>query len=53
MVYENEKNLMVFEMYERLFELKQGDRSVPEFYELKSLIDELKMHQPIITEQLQ
>ena len=28
-MYENEKNLSrVFEIYERLFELKQGDRSV-------------------------
>jgi len=46
----NEKNpSRVFEIYERLFELKQGDRSVPEFYkELKSLIDELEMHQPAV-----
>ena len=46
-MYENEKNpSRVFEIYERLFELKQGDRSVPEFYgELKSLIDDLEMHQ--------
>ena len=46
---------MVFEIYERLFELKRGDRSVLEFYEklkrkLKSLIDELEMHQPVITD---
>jgi len=49
---ENEKNpSRVFEIYERLFELKQGDRSVPEFYgELKSLIDELEMHQPAVTD---
>jgi len=32
----------VFEIYGRLFELKQGDQSVPEFYEeVKSLMDEL------------
>ena len=36
-MYGNEKNpSMMFEIYERLFELKQGDRYVPEFYgELK------------------
>ena len=51
-MYENEKNsLKVFEIYERLFELKQRDRSVPEFYgELKVLIDELEMHQPSVTD---
>jgi len=44
-MYNNEKNLSrVFEIYEHLFELKQRDRSVPEFYgELKSLIDVLEM----------
>ena len=41
----------MFELFERLFELKQGDRSLPEFYgELKSLIDELEMHQPFVTD---
>jgi len=51
-IYGNKKNpSMVFEIYERLFELKQGDKSVPEFYrELKGLIDELEMHQPIVTD---
>jgi len=51
-MYDNEKNLSrVFEIYERLFELKQGDRSMTEFYDkLKSLINELKMHQPAITD---
>ena len=46
-VYGNEKNpSRVFEIYERLFELKQGDKSVVEFYEeLKGLIDELEMYQ--------
>jgi len=50
-MYSNEKNpSSVFEIYERLFELKQGDRSVPEFYgELKGLIDELEMPQPSVT----
>ena len=49
-MYENEKNLSkVFEIYERLFELKQVDRSVPEFYgEARCLIDELEMHQPSV-----
>ena len=44
--YGNEKNpSRVIEIYEHLFELKQGDKSVPEFYgELKGLIDELEMH---------
>ena len=45
-MYGNEKNpSRVLEIYERLFELKQGDRFMPEFYgKLKSLIDELEMH---------
>jgi len=39
-MYRNEKNpLRVFEIYEHLFELKQGDKSVLESYgELKGLI---------------
>jgi len=51
-MYGNEKSpLRVFEIYERLFELKQGDRSVPKFYsELKGLIDELEMHQLAVTD---
>ena len=41
----------VFEIYECLFELKQRDKSIAEFYgELKGLIDELEMHQPAITD---
>jgi len=50
-IYDNEKNpSRVFEIYERLFELKQRDKSVPEFYgELKGLINELEMHQPAVT----
>jgi len=38
-MYGNEKNpSRVFEIYECLFELKKGDKFVPEFYgELKSL----------------
>jgi len=48
--YGNEKNPKVFEIYERLFELKHGDMSVAGLYgELKCLIDELEMHQPAIT----
>ena len=52
MMYENGKNLSrIFEIYEHLFELKQRDRSVPESYgELKSLIDELKMHHHAFTD---
>jgi len=51
-MYENEKNpSRVFEIYKRMFELKQGDRSVPEFYgELKVLINELVMHQQFVTD---
>jgi len=51
-MYGNEKNpSRVFEIYERLFELKQGDRSVPEFYkQLKGLIDELEIHQSAVTD---
>jgi len=49
-MYENEKNsLRIFEIYERLFELKQGDKFVPELYgELKSLVVELEMHQHVV-----
>jgi len=45
-MYGNEKiSSRVFEIYERLFELKQGDRSVLKYYgEVKVLIDELEMH---------
>jgi len=40
-----------FKIYEHMFKLKQGDRYAPRFYgELKSLIDELKMHQPVVTD---
>jgi len=51
-IYGNEKSpSRVFEIYECLYDLKQGDRSVPEFYgELKDLIDELEMHQPAVTD---
>jgi len=51
-MYENEKNLSrVFKIYERLFELKYGDRYVPEFYgEVKSLIDELEIRQSSVTD---
>jgi len=51
-MYKNEKNSSrVFKIYERVFELKHGDKFVPEFYgELKYLIDELKMHQPTVTD---
>ena len=51
-MYGNEKNpSRVFEIYECLFELKHGDRSVPEFYgELKSLVNKLKMRQPALTD---
>jgi len=51
-IYDNEKNpSRVFKIYERLFKLKQGDRYVIEFYgELKGHIDELKMHQPVVTD---
>ena len=49
-MYGNEKNpSMVFEIYEHLFKLKQGDRFVHEFYdELKGLINELEMHQLLL-----
>ena len=51
-MYDNKKILSrVFEIYECLFELKQGDRSVHEFYgELKGLMDELEIHQPSVTD---
>jgi len=51
-MYGNKKNpSRVFEIYERLFELKQWDKYVPEFYgELKGPIDELDMHQPVVTD---
>jgi len=51
-MYGNKNNfLRVFEIYERLFELKQGDRSMHEFYEeLKCLIDELEVHLLCVTD---
>ena len=51
-MYGNERNpSRVFEIYEYLFEPKQGDKSKTEFYgELKGLIDELEMHQHAITD---
>ena len=51
-MYKNDKNpLRVFKIYECLFELKQGDKFVPEFYgEVKGLIDEFEMHQPSVTD---
>ena len=51
-MYGNEKNSSrVFEIYEHLFKLKHGDKSVAKFYrELKSLVDELEMHQPVVTD---
>ena len=34
-----------------MFKLKQGDMFVPEFYrELKGLIDELEIHQHVVTD---
>ena len=50
-MYDNEKNLSrVLKIYECLFELKQRDKSMPEFYgELKDLIDKLEIHQPVVT----
>ena len=51
-MYGNEKNpSRVFEIYERLFELKQEDKSVAKFYgELKGLVDELEMYQLAVTD---
>jgi len=51
-MYGNEKNSSrVFEIYKRLFDLKQRDRFVHEFYgEPKGLIDELEMHQLAVTD---
>jgi len=51
-MYGNKRNhSRVFEIYRRLFELKQRDKFVVEFYgELKSLVDELEMHQPAVTD---
>jgi len=52
LMYDNEKNSSrVFEIYERLFEVKHGDKFVVEFYgKIKSLVDELEMHQPAVTD---
>ena len=52
LMYDNEKNSSrVFEIYEHLFEVKHGDKFVVEFYgKIKSLVDELEMHQPAVTD---
>jgi len=49
-MYDNEKNpSRVFEIYERLFELKQRDKFMAELYGgLKGLVDDLEMHQPAV-----
>jgi len=51
-MYENGKNpSSVFKIYEHMFKLKQGDKYLPEFYgKLKNLIDELEMHQSVVTD---
>ena len=50
-MYKNENLSRVFEIGEYLFELKQRDMSMHEFYgELKSLINELEMHQYDVTD---
>jgi len=51
-IYVNKKNpSRMSEIYECLFELKQRDKFAPEFYgEVTSLIDELKVHQPAVTD---
>jgi len=51
-IYVNKKNpSRMSEIYECLFKLKQGDKFAPEFYgEVTSLIDELKVHPPAVTD---
>ena len=41
----------VYDLYERLFNCKQGDRSIAEFYSsLKGIWEELNVHQPLTTD---
>ncbi|KAG8373563.1 hypothetical protein BUALT_Bualt11G0037500 [Buddleja alternifolia] len=49
-LYGNEKNISrVFELYEQLFSLQQGDHSVTELYTtLHGILDELDIHQPLL-----
>ena len=49
LTYGHEKNISrVFEIYEQLFTLHQGDRSVHEhFTVLRGLLDELDIYQPL------
>ena len=49
LTYGHEKNISrVFEIYEHLFTLRQGDRSVQEhFTALHGLLDELDIYQPL------
>ena len=49
LTYGLEKNISrVFEVYEQLFTLRQGDRSIQEhFIILRALLDELDVYQPL------
>lgn len=49
-VYNNEKNISrVFELYERLFTLEQGEMSIMAYYSvLHGILDELEIHQPLV-----
>jgi len=62
-MYNNEKNISrvfelyeqnisrVFELYKQLFTLRIGDRSLFEYYStLKGVLDELNVHQPLVTD---
>ena len=49
LTYGHEKNISrVFEVYEQLFTIRQGERSVQEYFtHLRALLDELEMYQPL------
>ena len=49
LTYDHEKNIScIFEVYEQLFTIRQGERSVQEhFTRLRALLDELEMYQPL------
>jgi len=36
------------DLYEKLFSLRDDGRSLPDYYELKGTIDELRFYQPLV-----
>lgn len=50
--YSQDKNMSrIYELYEKIFNFKQGDKSLGEYYSaLKGMWEELNLYQPITTD---